>query len=343
MKSAFLDKLINRLDRIDPGSLQTHFLRLANEKGLLETIFNAVREGLIVLDHKGKITYANRAAGKLLGFSSDAVMGDSIQRYLREIEWDRVLKLDEKEWSRLVSREIEITYPEHRFLDFYVVPLAPETPGRERRGGHSSRRHARSRARGSDDRVRAAERADASGRRRRSRDRQSAQLAEHPPSTARARNGKPAAGENGNLERTGGRIEKGSRPARPDHHPVPARHPTDPAEPREWFGLRRAPRNARVPQARNQGPRRAGRGGVPGRSSDGSARRQPDQAGVLQHHSKRHPSHAERRHAENFHVGHGPVCFDLVQGQRAWALRPKISARFSNRTTRQSPKARGSG
>jgi two-component system, sporulation sensor kinase E len=128
MKTAFLDKLIHRLDRIDPGSLQTHFLHLANEKGLLETIFNAVREGLIVLDHVGKITYANRAAGQLLGFSSDAVMGYSIQRYLREIEWDRVLKLDEKEWSRLVSREIEITYPEHRFLDFYVVPLVPETP-----------------------------------------------------------------------------------------------------------------------------------------------------------------------------------------------------------------------
>ncbi len=129
MKSAFLDKLIDRLDRIDPGSLQTHFLHLANEKGLLETIFNAVREGLIVLDHESRIKYANRAAGKLLGFSSDAVTGESIQRYLREIEWDRVLKLDEEEWSRLVSREIEITYPEHRFLDFYVVPLAPETPG----------------------------------------------------------------------------------------------------------------------------------------------------------------------------------------------------------------------
>jgi two-component system, sporulation sensor kinase E len=128
MKSAFLDKLINRLDRIDPGSLQTHFLHLANEKGLLETIFNAVREGLVVLDHNGKITYANRAAGRLLGFSSEAVTGDSIQRHLREIEWDRVLKLDEKEWSRLVSREIEISYPEHRFLDFYIVPLAPETP-----------------------------------------------------------------------------------------------------------------------------------------------------------------------------------------------------------------------
>ena len=37
MKSGFMDKLIDRLDRIDPKSLQTHFLRLAQEKGLIET------------------------------------------------------------------------------------------------------------------------------------------------------------------------------------------------------------------------------------------------------------------------------------------------------------------
>ena len=40
-----------------------------------------------------------------------------------------MLELDAEEWSRLVSREIEITYPEHRFLDFYVVPLSAVTPG----------------------------------------------------------------------------------------------------------------------------------------------------------------------------------------------------------------------
>ena len=57
MKSGFIDKLIGRLNRIDPDSLQTHFLRLAQEKGLQETIFNAVREGLIVLNGKGRISY----------------------------------------------------------------------------------------------------------------------------------------------------------------------------------------------------------------------------------------------------------------------------------------------
>lgn len=124
MKTGFLDKLIGRLDKLDAGSLQTQFLRLAGEKGLLETIFHAIQEGIIVLDAGGRITYANRAAEKLLGFRAAQAEGQPIARYLREIEWNLVMDLDEDEWSRLVSREIEITYPEHRFLDFYIVPLA---------------------------------------------------------------------------------------------------------------------------------------------------------------------------------------------------------------------------
>jgi len=123
MNSGFWEKLVDRLDRLDTGSLQTQFLRLAHEKGLLETIFHAIQEGIIVLGDGGRISYANRAAEKLLGFSAAKAEGQPIGRYLREIEWERVLDLDEDEWSRLVSREIEIAYPEHRFLDFYIVPL----------------------------------------------------------------------------------------------------------------------------------------------------------------------------------------------------------------------------
>ena len=123
MKSAFLEKLIERLDKLDAGSLQTQFLRLAGEKGLLETIFHAIQEGLIVLDGAGRITYANRAAENMLGFQLAVAEGASISKYLPDIEWRQVMDLDEQEWSRLMSREMEITYPTHRFIDFYIVPL----------------------------------------------------------------------------------------------------------------------------------------------------------------------------------------------------------------------------
>ncbi|NCC52493.1 MAG: PAS domain-containing protein [Spartobacteria bacterium] len=123
MKSRFMEKLLTRLDRLDPDSVQTQFLRLAHEKGLMETIFHAIQEGIIVLDGASRMIYANRAAEKLLGFSLEEASGDLISRHLREVEWDRILNLDETEWTQLISREIETNYPEHRFLDFYVVPL----------------------------------------------------------------------------------------------------------------------------------------------------------------------------------------------------------------------------
>jgi PAS domain S-box-containing protein len=124
MKPGFVEKLIARMDRLDPESLQTFFLRMSREQGLLETIFHAIQEGIVVLDGAGRIAYANRASAKLLGVGVEEMPGQSLERYVRGIDWEGVLRLDEKEWSRLVSREIEITYPEHRFVVFYVVPLA---------------------------------------------------------------------------------------------------------------------------------------------------------------------------------------------------------------------------
>jgi PAS domain S-box-containing protein len=124
MKSAFLEKLITHLDRLDKGSLQAQFMRLAQQKGLLDAIFEAIREGLIVLDRKGGIQYANRTAHEMLGMREDSVEGVPISHYLKGLEWDLLRNLDEGEWQKMLRREIEITYPDHRYVEFYVVPLA---------------------------------------------------------------------------------------------------------------------------------------------------------------------------------------------------------------------------
>ncbi len=131
MKTGFLDKLVGRLDRLDPESLQAHFLRLAQEKGLLETIFQSIQEGVMVIDGSGKLNYANKVAGHLLGFNTDEAEGRHVSTYLRDLDWDLILRFDEGERSKLVSREIEITYPEHRFVNFYIVPLALTVNGQK--------------------------------------------------------------------------------------------------------------------------------------------------------------------------------------------------------------------
>lgn len=124
MKPGFIDKLMDRIDRLDPESLQTYFMRLAQEKGLLETIFQAIQEGILVLDAEGRISYINQAAGDLLGLAPDAVRGQHASKHLRELDWKKILGFDGGEWSRLMKQELEITHPRHRIVTFYVVPLA---------------------------------------------------------------------------------------------------------------------------------------------------------------------------------------------------------------------------
>lgn len=127
MKSGFLDKLIERLGRVDPEDVQNYLLRLSDEKGFLETIFNAIKEGVIVTDLEGRINYLNRAACEIFGLERDQCLGRPLTERLRGLEWSRLVESD-----KIVSRDMEVFYPQHRFLNFYVVPLSLEKPAKRR-------------------------------------------------------------------------------------------------------------------------------------------------------------------------------------------------------------------
>ena len=123
MNSGFLDKLIERISRVRPEEVQGYLLRLADEKGFLETIFNAIHEGVIVTDVKGRINYLNRAACELFGLEREKCMGAPLGDRLRGLEWDKLVDA-----GKMVSRDMEVFYPRHRFLNFYVVPLSLDQP-----------------------------------------------------------------------------------------------------------------------------------------------------------------------------------------------------------------------
>ncbi len=123
MKPGFLDKLIERIGRVGPEDVQTYLARLAREKGFLETIFNAIQEGVIVTEPGGTITYVNQAACRLFGFAREDCIGRLISDRLRGLNWDEVAGGAEK----VISRDMEVFYPDNRILNFYVVPLQGET------------------------------------------------------------------------------------------------------------------------------------------------------------------------------------------------------------------------
>ncbi|MEP6937962.1 MAG: ATP-binding protein [Chthoniobacterales bacterium] len=131
MKSGFLDKLIERLGRVGPEDVQNYFIRLAQEKGLIETVFNAIQEGIIVTDASGRISYVNEAACELFGFEGETSIGKRLDERVRGLDWQSLSNS-----VGAVSRDMEIFYPANKFINFYIVPLLIErrTENREAEG-----------------------------------------------------------------------------------------------------------------------------------------------------------------------------------------------------------------
>jgi PAS domain S-box-containing protein len=117
VKTSFLDKLLNRLDRVGADELQSYLQRLSREKGFLETVFNTLQEGIVVIDPEGKILYLNHSMETLLGIAADA-LGKNVAPYIKGLDWKAILSQ-----KRVVSRDLEVFYPQERLLNFYLVPL----------------------------------------------------------------------------------------------------------------------------------------------------------------------------------------------------------------------------
>ena len=121
MKRGFLEKLIERIGLVQPGEVQNYLVEIAREKGFLETIFNAILEGVIVTDPSGRLIYMNRAAAGFFGVAAEKSLGKAIGEVIRGLELDNISAAND-----IVSRDLEVFYPENRLLNFYTVPLMNE-------------------------------------------------------------------------------------------------------------------------------------------------------------------------------------------------------------------------
>lgn len=118
MRSAFVDKLLKRMDRLEPAEVQAVMLDLLREKGFLERVFQALQEGLILLDIQGVVTYVNESACRFFGVQADQVLGRKLTEGMRGLDWNDLLKS-----GAVVSRDLEVFYPENRFLNFYIASI----------------------------------------------------------------------------------------------------------------------------------------------------------------------------------------------------------------------------
>ena len=134
-KESPLDRALGRVDSLDTTNLTNLVQRLARERAFLETIFNTALEGILVIGDDGAIDYANSASLRMIGFKESDIGEITLWRLIPELRASLGLAEGDRLESSVSSRELELTYPERRYVRLYIIPFEEEEPeeGGERR------------------------------------------------------------------------------------------------------------------------------------------------------------------------------------------------------------------
>ncbi len=116
-----LDRILGRLDGLDQANLAILVQRLARERDLLDTVFDTVREGVLVTDSHAVVQYANRAGSALIGLKAADLGKAVLWKWAPDLA--RTLPLGLAGATVFSAREIEVAYPEKRILRVQISPL----------------------------------------------------------------------------------------------------------------------------------------------------------------------------------------------------------------------------
>ncbi|MDR2512591.1 MAG: PAS domain-containing sensor histidine kinase [Puniceicoccales bacterium] len=132
-----LDRILGRIDDLDPANLAILVQRLAGERALLETVFNTIQEGVLVIGAGGVIEYSNMAANEIVGLRESDVGRAVFWKLVPGLAHSLGLHFDAGNdtctAAPAITREVEITYPELRHVRLHLSRLDCEgtTPGGE--------------------------------------------------------------------------------------------------------------------------------------------------------------------------------------------------------------------
>ena len=129
-KSNFPEKVLERIGLLDSKSIHEVVDRIVQQykeqSKFLETLFDTIRDGVIVVDKQGKIQYFNQTAKILLGLPADGVLNESAARFLPDLDWKPIAKINWNEQRDTFQFDLDIHYPKERFLQVIATPIDGE-------------------------------------------------------------------------------------------------------------------------------------------------------------------------------------------------------------------------
>ncbi len=122
-KESSLDRVLGRIESLDATNLTNLAQKLARERAYLETVFNTALEGILVVDEEGEVQYANESGKRMIGLSDNEIGTSLLWRLIPGLRASLGLEEGEPLRDSISSRELELTYPEQRFVRIYFLPF----------------------------------------------------------------------------------------------------------------------------------------------------------------------------------------------------------------------------
>ena len=122
-KESSLDRVLGHIESLDATNLTNLAQKLARERAYLETVFNTALEGILVVDEDGEVQYANESGRRMIGLKEVDVGATLLWRLIPGLRDSLGLEEGEPLRDSISSRELELTYPDQRFVRIYFLPF----------------------------------------------------------------------------------------------------------------------------------------------------------------------------------------------------------------------------
>ncbi len=105
------------------GEVARHLSALRTERSTLESVLTHMSDALLILDSDGVLSLVNPPAERAFGIRARQAIGRRLIEVLHHFDLDALVRRVERE-RIAVTREIEVHYPEDRFLRVEATPMS---------------------------------------------------------------------------------------------------------------------------------------------------------------------------------------------------------------------------
>ncbi len=123
LSSKFVNKVLDRIEKLDERSLKDFILSLSQDRSFFETIFESMIEGIVVLSDEHNIQYINKQAMIILNMVENSLIEKNFFKKLSDRFPKKLFEELLERNQKIIGHEITLRFPVLKIVQLSIYPL----------------------------------------------------------------------------------------------------------------------------------------------------------------------------------------------------------------------------